>query len=65
MTLDELIETLQAFRARYPSAGTAYVFCPVLLDDPSYERGEVQLGLVFAPADEDDDDDDDEAAAVH
>ncbi len=54
MTLDDLIETLQDFRARFPGAGTAYVCCPVDLE-PSYDQGEVQLGLFTDENDEDDD----------
>lgn len=62
MSLDDLIETLQAFRAQYPGAGTAFVNCAFDLDNPWYDRGEVQLGFSF----EDDlDDDDEEATRVH
>ncbi|MEP7304171.1 MAG: hypothetical protein ABJA98_01510 [Acidobacteriota bacterium] len=62
MTLDDLIETLQALRAQYPGAGTAVVDCPVEIE-PSYELGEVQLGFVFVV--DDDEDDDDEPTRVH
>ncbi len=50
MTLDELIDALHALRARYPSAGTAYVDCAVDLEAVMYVRGEVQLGFEFAKA---------------
>jgi len=55
MTLDDLIETLEALRARYPSAGTAHVDCPVEID-PWYELGEVQLGFEWVAAEDDGDD---------
>jgi hypothetical protein len=64
MTLDDLIDSLLDLRARYPGAGTAYVLCPVDLEDPFYEQGEVQLGRVFA-SDDDDDPDDPEPTLVH
>jgi hypothetical protein len=69
MTLDDLIETLHALRARYPSAGSAQ--CSVDLDEVSYEQGVVQLGLRFVLDEDDDDEDDDdeddeeEDAVVH
>ena len=51
MTLDELIEALQALRAQHPAAGLATVNGSVSLDAICYDRGEVWL-------DYDDDDED-------
>jgi hypothetical protein len=47
MTLDDLIEALQALRVQHPGAGTAYVHSPAYLDALSYEKGEVQLGFAY------------------
>jgi hypothetical protein len=47
MTLDDLIESLQALRGRYPAAATAFVHCAVDLEVLWYELGEVQLEFVW------------------
>lgn len=49
MSLDDLIELLQDVRRQFPGAATARVVCPVDLSEPTYEGGQLLLGLMLGP----------------